>query len=224
MTHAPGKTIFIVPTDLAVDSAGPLAVVEFAQGESRTVRKRLNQLRYTKKAKISVTAPGSHPRKPAFLIWGITADHANLLRAEASTTRLHWLADGSIQTTYRSDGSPGQSEPWDDNFVYENDRPSHCVYVVRLSRQALEAKEFLEANPAAHTAKDLLYVGMTGTSWEERFAQHKRGYKASRVVRKHGVELVPGLCLGYMTYETAKVKEVEYANELRTLGYAVWQN
>jgi hypothetical protein len=49
------------------------------------------------------------------------------------------------------------------------------------------------------------YVGMTGLSPEERFKNHKTGVKAARVVKKHGVRLVPKLFahLNPMPYEKA---------------------
>ena len=38
-----------------------------------------------------------------------------------------------------------------------------------------------------------VYVGMTGLTPEARLANHKKGHKASRIVRKHGVRLLPAL-------------------------------
>jgi predicted GIY-YIG superfamily endonuclease len=38
-----------------------------------------------------------------------------------------------------------------------------------------------------------LYVGQTSRDPDLRFDQHKAGYKASRVVRRFGVRLLPGL-------------------------------
>jgi len=38
-----------------------------------------------------------------------------------------------------------------------------------------------------------VYVGQTADTPEERFAEHKRGHKASRVVRKYGLHLRPDL-------------------------------
>jgi hypothetical protein len=40
-----------------------------------------------------------------------------------------------------------------------------------------------------------LYIGQTSCTPEERFAQHLDGYKASKVVRRHGVCLRPDLYL-----------------------------
>ena len=52
----------------------------------------------------------------------------------------------------------------------------HRVYVIRLE------------NPLGD-GRDGYYVGMTGLTLDERFANHKRGYKSAGVVRKYGVGL-----------------------------------
>jgi predicted GIY-YIG superfamily endonuclease len=68
------------------------------------------------------------------------------------------------------------------------------------------------------------YVGMTGLTPEERFQNHKNGVKAARVVRKHGVRLVPRLYehLNPMPYERAKEMEMMLAESLRKRGYQVF--
>jgi predicted GIY-YIG superfamily endonuclease len=68
------------------------------------------------------------------------------------------------------------------------------------------------------------YVGMTGLTPEERFANHKAGIKAARVVRKFGVRLVPKLYahLNPMPYEKAQRMEVALADSLRKRGYQVF--
>jgi hypothetical protein len=66
---------------------------------------------------------------------------------------------------------------------------------------------------------------MTICSAEERFDQHKRGYKACSFVRKHGKELASELFPGseLLPLEAAKKLEVDHAESLRKQGYAVWQ-
>ena len=68
------------------------------------------------------------------------------------------------------------------------------------------------------------YVGMTGLTPEERFANHKAGIKAATVVRKFGVRLVPKLYahLNPMPYEKAQRMEVALADSLRKRGYQVF--
>lgn len=68
------------------------------------------------------------------------------------------------------------------------------------------------------------YVGMTGLSPQERFANHKAGRKAARVVRRFGVRLVPRLFahLNPMPYRRAKEMEGFLADSLRKRGYQVF--
>jgi hypothetical protein len=65
---------------------------------------------------------------------------------------------------------------------------------------------------------------MTGLTPEERFKNHKTGVKAARVVKKHGVRLVPKLFahLNPMPYEKAVEMEVFLADSLRKRGYVVF--
>jgi hypothetical protein len=215
--------IFVAGRELPKDSAAPFAVIPADQDVLRNLRKRLNQLRYAK-ARISITKPGRAPETAAYLSWGIKQEQAVALGRECAQDSILWLEGSNIYRIRCSDGSQEILGSWDGQIFNRATRPTHCIYVVRLSSEVLKEKDFMKTNPGAQDAKDPLYVGMTGTSWEERFAQHKRGYKASRIVRKYGQELVPELCLPYMPHSVAKPREATYATELRASGYAVWQN
>jgi hypothetical protein len=87
----------------------------------------------------------------------------------------------------------------------------HSVYVVYLR------------NPNGD-GKAGYYVGMTGLDPEVRFENHKRGYKAARVVQKHGERLVPKLYahLNPMPYAKAVRMEALLADSLRKRGYVVF--
>jgi predicted GIY-YIG superfamily endonuclease len=89
--------------------------------------------------------------------------------------------------------------------------PHHSVYVVYLR------------NPSGD-GKAGYYVGMTGLTPEERFANHKAGIKSSGVVKRCGERLVPRLYqhLNPMTYEEAVAAEPRLAEELAALGYNVF--
>ncbi len=103
---------------------------------------------------------------------------------------------------------------------------NHNVYVVELDPVVLEREpRFLQENPEHNPMMPCLYVGMTGRDPQERYANHKKGYKANRFVKRYGRRLRPHLYERYnpMTYEDAERREVELAEELRTMGYAVWQ-
>jgi hypothetical protein len=68
------------------------------------------------------------------------------------------------------------------------------------------------------------YVGMTGLSPEERFANHKRGYKSASVVTRCGERLVPRLYehLNPMPYAKAVEMEAALADSLRKRGFVVF--
>ncbi len=103
---------------------------------------------------------------------------------------------------------------------------NHNVYVVELDPVVLKNEpRFVQENPEHHPMMPCLYVGLTGLDPQERYAKHKKGYKANRFVRRYGRRLRPHLYERYnpMTYEKAKQAEVVLAQQLRAEGYAVWQ-
>src|SRR4051794_7516601 len=85
----------------------------------------------------------------------------------------------------------------------------HSVYVVLLAKGAAKDRKLVQANKDRDPTKPCVYVGMTGLKPEERFANHKRGVKAARVVQKHGIRLLPELyeCLNPMPFEAAAQME-----------------
>ena len=90
----------------------------------------------------------------------------------------------------------------------------------------MKDKKFRAANPNYIEGKPCVYVGMTGSTPDKRFQQHKDGYKSSSYPRKYGKYLRRRLFehLNPMTYEGACEKEVLLAKQLRKKGYGVWQN
>lgn len=64
---------------------------------------------------------------------------------------------------------------------------------------------------------------MTGLTPEERFENHKARLKASSVVTRYGLRLLPELQahLNPMPYEAAARMEVDLAEDLRRAGYTV---
>jgi predicted GIY-YIG superfamily endonuclease len=90
-------------------------------------------------------------------------------------------------------------------------RGHHSVYVVYLR------------NPKGD-GRAGYYVGMTGLTPEERFANHKAGIKAAGVVRRFGVRLVPRLYahLNPMPFKQAAAMEVALADALRKRGFQVF--
>jgi predicted GIY-YIG superfamily endonuclease len=74
-------------------------------------------------------------------------------------------------------------------------------------------------NPSRHDPFGL-YVGQTSRDPDLRFDQHKAGYKASRVARRHGVRLLPQLVdhLNPMRQWEAIELEAALADAFRAAG------
>ncbi len=102
----------------------------------------------------------------------------------------------------------------------------HSVYVIKLDKAVRRERKFVRANPRRRFWRPCVYVGLTGLDPVERFANHKRGYKANRYARLYGIKLLPRLYahLNPMSYEEAREMEEKLAGWLRSKGYGVWQH
>ncbi len=99
----------------------------------------------------------------------------------------------------------------------------HNVYVVLLDPAAGRLRSVRAANPNRDPKKPCVYVGMTGLSPEERFANHKAGTKAASLVKRYGLRLLPEMYehLNPMPYEAAAQMEQDLAEDLRRAGHTV---
>jgi len=99
----------------------------------------------------------------------------------------------------------------------------HHVYVVLLDPAVGRLRRVRAGNPHRDPAKPCVYVGMTGLTPEERFANHKSGIKDAPLVQRHGIRLLPELYahLNPMPFEAAARMEVDLAEDLRREGYTV---
>jgi hypothetical protein len=97
------------------------------------------------------------------------------------------------------------------------------VYVVLLDAAAGKLRKVRTDNPNRDPKKPCVYVGMTGLTPAERFANHKAGLKSAAVVKRHGLRLLPELYehLNPMPYEAALQMEMDLADDLRRAGYTV---
>ncbi len=109
------------------------------------------------------------------------------------------------------------------------------VYVIELSKKVFtESARFRAANPQFNGVLECLYVGMTSKTPQERFEQHRSGYRnrkghklSSNLVQKYGRYLRPSLYnhIEPMKTRTEALKmEAQLALELRRKRYAVWYN
>jgi hypothetical protein len=102
-------------------------------------------------------------------------------------------------------------------------REHHHVYVVLLDQAVGKVRKVRLVNPDRDPAKPCVYVGMTGLTPEERFANHQRGIKSSALVKRFGIRLLPELYLHLnpMPYEAAAQMEQDLTEDLRRVGYTV---
>lgn len=108
------------------------------------------------------------------------------------------------------------------------------VYVIELSKDVFtKDTKFRKANPQYNGVQQCLYVGMTSKTPEERFQQHKSGYRnkkghkiSSNIVQKYGLYLRPSLYNHIESMSKAEALEMEekLALELRRKRHAVWFN
>jgi hypothetical protein len=105
----------------------------------------------------------------------------------------------------------------------EQQSDHHNVYVVLLDPAVGRIRKVRALNPKRDPKKPCVYVGMTGLSPDERFANHKAGIKDAWVVKRHGIRLLPGLYahLNPMPYDAAAQMEKDLAEDLRQAGYMV---
>ncbi len=99
----------------------------------------------------------------------------------------------------------------------------HSVYVVLLDDAVAKHPSILRVNPKRDPLKPCVYVGMTGLPIDQRFENHKNGYKSAWVVKKYGVRLMTELYehLNPMPFEAAAQMEIELAEDLRAERYTV---
>ncbi len=100
------------------------------------------------------------------------------------------------------------------------------VYVIRLDATVRKHRGFRAANPDYIEGAPCVYVGATGMTPDQRFANHKAGHKANWYAQTYGEGLIPDLFthLNPMTYQRALATEITLADELRQDGWGVWQN
>ena len=97
------------------------------------------------------------------------------------------------------------------------------VYVVLLKAAVGKIRKVRAKNPQRDPKKPCVYVGMTGLTPEERYANHKAGIKAAAVVKRYGIRLLPELFshLNPMPFEAAVTMEKDLAEDLRRAGFTV---
>jgi hypothetical protein len=99
----------------------------------------------------------------------------------------------------------------------------HNVYVVLLDPAVAKIRKVKLLNPNRAVKMPCVYVGLTGLTPRERFANHKQGIKSSLFAKRFGIRLLPELYehLNPMPYEAAAQMERDLTEDLRRTGYTV---
>ena len=97
------------------------------------------------------------------------------------------------------------------------------MYVVLLAPAVRRLRKVRALNPNRDAKKPCVYVGLTGLTPEERFANHQQGIKSSLYVKRFWIRLLPELYehLNPMPYEAAAQMEKDLTEDLRAEGYTV---
>jgi len=101
------------------------------------------------------------------------------------------------------------------------------VYIIDLSKGVLSKRKFLERNPQYIEGKPCVYVGSTGKPVEQRYSEHKTGYKANALATRYGKRLRLADMRGIRPRRSSRAierKEHEVAAALQARGWAVWWN
>ena len=95
--------------------------------------------------------------------------------------------------------------------------------MVLLKPEVAKLRKVQRENPLRREERPCVYVGMTGLTPEERFANHQAGIKGAYVVKRYGVRLMPDLFahLNPMPFDAAAIMERDLAEDLRRQGYTV---
>ena len=95
--------------------------------------------------------------------------------------------------------------------------------MVLLSPAIAKLRKVRSLNPTRNSKKLCVYVGLTGLTPEERFANHRQGIKSSLYVKRYGIRLLPELYthLNPMPYDAAAQMEKDLTEDLRRAGYTV---
>jgi len=102
---------------------------------------------------------------------------------------------------------------------------TYRVYIIDLKTAVLNRSKFKARNPNYKEGKPCIYVGSTGIGVDERFKQHKDGYKSNRYSKKYGKRLRYNDMKALRPRKprvSIEKKEAEVAIELQSKGWGVW--
>ena len=176
-------------------------------------------------ARASVVAASHRPEWGVGIVVSIDGSEARVFFLEGgrrtvdlSTGRLFVVKETSVQSEIVAAVVKSRPAAWT--------RSHHCVYVIQLSDDVRRRARFIRENPRMQAGKPCVYVGLTGLTPGERFANHRAHVKDGRYAGSHGRRLLPLLYERFnpMPFRVGAAFEPYLAGVLRGNGYGVWQN
>jgi hypothetical protein len=188
------------------------------------LRKTLSRLGCWKH-RVDGASPDWKHREKGFAVGGLDLEEAIELGRQFEQNAIFAIESDVVWVVGCFDGSRQELGRFSSRLYQPADEPKYRIYVIRLNDAVLNVKRFRQANPNHKPGKPCYYVGMTSLTPEERFSQHKAGYKDCALVRDHGLHLAKKKfeSIPLLSQADAQLREVERAEHLRSQGYAVWQ-
>ena len=190
----------------------------------KSLRRELSRSECWKLALTAMSPDWVHSEK-SFAVSGLSREDVLALGLKYGQNAVFHVVKDRLSVVACEGGQEVAAAAFRERLRTTADRPAFRIYVVRLSNEVLGVKRFRDANPGYKPGKPCYYVGMTGRTPDERFAQHLEGYKSCALVKKYGQHLarkkfegIPLLC-----HADAVQMEVSHAEALRAQGCAVWQ-
>ena len=177
------------------------------------------------KIRIKGISPDWKHGEKSFAFTGLNRSEVLELGREYQQSAVFYVKGDVLSVVACDGGREDMAGCFRERIRRSQDRPAYRIYVIRLDPAVLQVKRFKNANPNHTAGKPCYYVGMTSCSAEERFNQHKRGYKKCKLVQLYGLELATEKFadISLLSRKDAEALERSHADDLRRQGYAVWQ-
>ena len=190
----------------------------------KQLRQELSRKKYWK-ARVAGISPDWAHREASFAVGGLREDEALEIGRRYNQNAVFRVQGDRLSLVDCGDGKTVDAGHFRERLRLDSDEPRYRIYVVRLDKAVAEKKRFINANPGYQMGKPCYYVGMTGRTPDERFAQHKNGRKACTYVTNYGLHLARKKfeSIPLLSHGDAKVMEVSHAEFLRSQGCGVWQ-
>jgi len=189
------------------------------------LRKTLSRLGVWKHPVTGASRDWRH-REKGYAVDGLDLQEALAMGRDFQQNAIFKVEGDRVCVVDCGDGETREVGKFRQRLFKPSDEPKYSIYVVRLDNKVLKVKRFLKANPGYRKGKPCFYVGMTGLTPDERFANHKAGHRCCSLVRDYGLHLARRrfASIPLLSRAAAELKEREYAEQLRSSGYGVWQH